>query len=320
MVGEVVIDADGEVVFGGIFLEFVEDGLGHGRGELFGGQTITAADDLGLSGADDGFPGFGHGGDDVEVEGLAEGSGFLGAVEDGDGFGRLGERGQEILGVERTIEVDGEDADLFAFGIEGVAGLVHGADGGTHEDDDAIGVRGAVVFKEVILAAGLFGEAIHGFLDDAGNGVVVGIACFASLEEDVRVLSGAADGGVFGRQAAIVVGLDEVLIDEGARVVKAEEVDAVDFVGCAEAVKEVKEGHAGFERRHLRDHGEVLGFLNGGRGEHGKTGGACVHDVAVVAKDGQRVAGQTSRRDVENGRGQFAGDFEHVGDFEQQPL
>lgn len=43
--GDVVFYADGEAVFGGEFFEFVVDSFDHGRGEVFGGESVAASDD-----------------------------------------------------------------------------------------------------------------------------------------------------------------------------------------------------------------------------------------------------------------------------------
>jgi hypothetical protein len=50
--------------------------------------------------------------DDIEVERFAERAGLLGAVQHGDGFHALGQRGGEILHRERTIEADFHHAGL----------------------------------------------------------------------------------------------------------------------------------------------------------------------------------------------------------------
>ena len=48
-VGHIIVDADGEVVLGLVLEHFIEDTLDHGGGEFLGGQTITPADNDGLS-------------------------------------------------------------------------------------------------------------------------------------------------------------------------------------------------------------------------------------------------------------------------------
>ncbi len=57
-------------------------------------------------------------------------------------------------------------ADFFALLGQIFDGLFGSFCAGAHHDDDAFGIRGANIVKEVILAADQFGELIHGFLDD----------------------------------------------------------------------------------------------------------------------------------------------------------
>ncbi len=54
--------------------------------------------------------------------------------------------------------------------------------------------------------------------------------------------------------------------------------------------------------------------------QHGKARLAGGHDVAVIAKDGQRMGGQGAGAYVEHAGQQLAGDFVHVGNHQQQAL
>ena len=100
----------------------------------------------------------------------------------------------------------------------------------------------------------------------------------------------------------------------------AQLLDLVHFVRDAETVVEVQERHAGLERRRVGDQGQVLGLLDRIRGEHRPAGAAAGHHVAMVAEDREGVRGHGAGGDVENRRGQFARDLEHVGDHQQEPL
>ena len=97
-------------------------------------------------------------------------------------------------------------------------------------------------------------------------------------------------------------------------------LDLGDFVRGAEAVEEMQERDARFQRGGLRDQRHVHDFLHRIRGQHAEAGGARGHHVAVVAEDRERLRGQRARRDVEHRRGQLAGDLVHVGDHQQQAL
>ena len=90
-VGHVIFDADGKVVHGAFFLQFIKDALDHGRGEFLGGKAITPADNdrRFLEGRSTGFDSFENGSGDILVERFAICAGFLGAIQDSDGFDGL---------------------------------------------------------------------------------------------------------------------------------------------------------------------------------------------------------------------------------------
>ncbi len=216
--------------------------------------------------------------------------------------------------------MDFEQAELFAFGVEGVDGFFGGAGAGTHEDDDAVGIGRAVVVEEAIGAAGLAGEAVHDVLHDGRAGEVKGVAGFAGLEEDIGILGGAAQDGVIGGEGALAMGADGFLIEQGQDGLVRDRNNLIDFVRGAEAIKEVHERNARFESGQMGDGGEVGGFLHGVGGEHGVAGLAAAHDVGVVAEDGEGVGGDGAGGDMHDGRGELAGDLVHVGDHEQEAL
>ena len=87
-----------------------------------------------------------------------------------------------------------------------------------------------------------------------------------------------------------------------------------------EAVEEVHEGDSGGQSRFQGDQSEVHDFLNGVGAEHGETGLANSHDVRMVAENGKALAGQGAGGDMEDRRGQFAGDLVHVGDHQKKTL
>ena len=309
---DVVVDADGEAVFGSRFLEFVEDAFDHGGGEVFAGESVAAAHD-GDVGA---VQGFAH----VVAERLTDGCRIFAAVEDRDALDRGRQRAEESGDVEGTEEVDGEDADFFAVLEQARDCLMRYCCAGAHDDDDSFGVVGSVVVEEVVLAAELLREAVHGPLGDVGSSFVVGRSAFAGLEEDVGVLGGAAHDGGVGAEPVVSVVAHEVVVDEGPHVVVGDEFDLHLFVAGAEAVEEVDDGHAAFKGGHLGDQGHVFGFLHGRGGEHGPACVAHCHDVGVVSEDGEAVGGQGPGGDVHDGAREFAGDLEHVGDHEEQSL
>ena len=266
------------------------------------------------------FQSFVQGVDDIEIERLADGAGFFGAIEDGNLLHGCGEGRKERLHAEGAIEADFEQADFFSAGVQIFDGFVRGFGAGAHHDDHALGIGSADVIEQVILASDDFGELVHGRLHFGGSGVVVGVGRFANLEEDVGILRRAAQHRMIGGERALAMLDDAVHVDQGANVVFVQHLDLVHFVRGAESVEEMQEGNAGFERRGVRDQGEVHGLLHGVGAEHGPSGGAAEHDVGVIAENRERVRGERAGRDVERGRRQLAGNLVHVGDHEEQSL
>ena len=91
-------------------------------------------------------------------------------------------------------------------------------------------------------------------------------------------------------------------------------------MGGAETVKEVDERHTALNGRQVRHRGQVHDLLGVGLGQHGEAGLAGGVDVAVIAKDVQRLGGDGTGRNIKDA-GQLLGcDLVHVGDHQQQAL
>jgi hypothetical protein len=321
-VGDIVVDAHGEVVLRMRLGQLVEDAPGHGGREFLGREAVTAADDDRELRQRDAPVGecFRDDGDDILVERLADGARLFGTVENGDFADGFGESCEEGFGGEGPIEANFEQAQLFAASIQCVNGLLDCAGGGAHEDDDAVGVGRAVVVEEPVTAAGLGGKAVHHVLHDDRAGEVVGVAGFAGLEEDVGVLCRSAEDGAVGGERAQAMGADGLFVEEGEDGFVGDGEDFVDLVGGAEAIEEVHEGDAGFKRREVGNGRKISSFLHRVRGKHCIAGLAAAHDVGVIAEDRQRMRGDRARGHVHHGGGELACDLVHVGDHEQQAL
>ena len=109
----------------------------------------------------------------VEVQRLAVGSGFLGAVEHSDALCSLGDSGKEVLCRERTIQVYGYETYLLALGAEVVDSFLSGFCHRAHCDDNAIGFGISVVVEETVLTSGDAGDLLHVSLNDLRHTVVV---------------------------------------------------------------------------------------------------------------------------------------------------
>jgi hypothetical protein len=109
-VGDVVVDADGEMVLRRRLGQLVEDALDHRRREFLRRQAVAAADHLLRD-----LAAVSQRGDHVEVQRLAGAPGLLGAVEHGDGLhDRLGQRFDESAQSKRPVQPHFQQADFLA--------------------------------------------------------------------------------------------------------------------------------------------------------------------------------------------------------------
>jgi hypothetical protein len=124
-----------------------------------------------------------------------------------------------------------------------------------HDNDDALRIGSAGVVKQFVGAASLHSKAIHHVLHNGRAGKVEGIARLARLEEDVRVLGGAAQDRPVGAEGALAMRNDVFVVEQGTNIGVADRNNLVDFVGGAEAVKEMQERNARFEGCDVGDQG-----------------------------------------------------------------
>src|SRR5699024_9314263 len=165
--GHIVGDADGEQLLGLILGQLGVNGEDGGRRGVLAAQAVAAAgdDDVVLAGLTQGS---GH----IQVQGLAQGAGLLGAVQHGDLLGGLGQDLQQGSGDPGTVQADLDDADLLAAGVQVVDDLVGHVADGAHGHDDAVCVGCAVVVEQVVVGADLLVDLGHVLLNDGGQGIV----------------------------------------------------------------------------------------------------------------------------------------------------
>jgi hypothetical protein len=312
-VAHVVVDAEGEVVLHGPGLEMVVKALDHPGVEFLGRQAVAAAVNArhgeGQLVVDDRFH---DRRGDVQVKGFALGAGFLGLVEHGDLLDGLGEGLEEEVRGEGPEEPDLQHAHLLAPGVQVIHHFGDGLATGAHHDDHAVGLGVAVIIVNLVLAAGELGVAVHFLLHDAGNLLVEGVDGLPRLEVDVGVLGRAADERVVGGEAAFAVLVDKVQVDHAVEHVVRDQLHFLDFVGGAEPIEEMDEGHPRTQRARLGDGGHVHGLLDAVGRQDRPARLADGHDVLVVVKNGEALGRDGPGRDVEDGGGQLARDLVHV--------
>ena len=122
------------------------------------------------------------------------------------------------------------------------------------------------------------------------------------------------------RQRSLPVLGDLVVRQQGLELLVRHQLDLVDLVRRPEAVHKVQKGDARFERGDGRNQGQIVGLLDAEGAQHGESAAADQHGVAVVAVNGEGLAGEGATGDVNDGRQELAGDFVEVGNVQEQPL
>ena len=216
--------------------------------------------------------------------------------------------------------MDLHHADLLAVSVHVVDDfLCHVADG-THSDDHAVSVGSAVVVEELIVGAQLLVDLAHVLLDDLGEILVVLVAGFTVLEENIAVLMRTAHHGTLGVQGVLAERVNSVHIAHFLQVLVIPHGDLLDLVRGTEAVEEVDEGNAALDGGQMGHGSQIHDLLNVILAQHGEAGLTAGHHVGMIAEDVQSVAGHGTGGHVEHAGQQLAGDLVHIGDHQQQAL
>ncbi len=317
----VVHDAHGEMVDRLCGGHVVVDRLAHLRREVLGPQPVASAQDPRLrKRRGTRLHPLRHRGAHVQIERIAHRARLFRAVEHRDGLHRLRQRRDERVRGERTVQANLDEADLLAGGDKRLDRLVQRLAAGAHRHDDAFGVRCAHVVEEVVAAPRERGQLVHARLHDGRRRLVVLLAALAPLEVHVRILRRAPHGRVFRVERPPAEVRHGFLVDHLADRLIVYLVDLLHFVGRAETVEEMQERHARVQRRPVRDKRQILRFLHRVGREDGEPRLPARHDVPLVAENAQALAGQRTRRDVEDRRGELARDLVHVRDHQQKAL
>ena len=317
-IGNVVDDADGEVILGILAFNVLEDSVDHRRGEFLAAEAVSAAGNVDILSA-----GLVESCHNVEVERFACAAAFLNTVENDYVLNACGDSVCKHLSCERTEESYFEYAVLAAFSVEVIYGFADGFCAAAHKYDDAFCVFSTVVLIRLVLTSGDSLCVFHSFFHDSGNCVVVAVASFTVLEVDIGVLSGTLLNGVFGVESTLLEVVDILgvfLFYESLDVGVVGNFNLRNFVRSSETVEEVHKRNLGLEGSEMSYESEVHNFLYRVGAEHSKARLTASHYVGVVAEDIECVISESTCAYVEYARGQLARDFVHIGNHKKQAL
>ncbi|MNE03086.1 hypothetical protein D3C80_955760 [compost metagenome] len=112
---------------------------------------------------------------------------LFGAVKHGNRTHAFWQNGQQMLRRERAIQTHFQHTDFFAARKQFIDHLFTRPDRGAHQDNDALCLRMAVIFKGFIFSSRRGREIIHRLLDMVVHRVIPGICRLARLEIGIRV-------------------------------------------------------------------------------------------------------------------------------------
>ena len=295
--GDIIVDADSEFTGRIVLFELLVDGKGTRRWRVLAAEAIAAAND-----GDAGTACLEERGDDILVQGLADGARLLGAVHDGNLLDRAGKNVDEVIDGEGTIESNLDEANLLAMRVEVIDDLLDDIAEGAHGDDDTVCVRCTVIVEQTVIRTELLVDLVHVLLDDGGKLIIGGVARLTMLEEDVVVLMRATRMRMLGVEAVVAERLDRVHVDHVREVGVIPLGDLLNLVGGAEAVEEVEERHVTLDGGKMRHRCEVHNLLDVALGEHGEARLTAAHDIGVIAEDVERMGRKRTCAYVEDAR------------------
>ena len=139
-------------------------------------------------------------------------------------------------------------------------------------------------------------------------------------EEGIRILSHTASHRLFRSQSTATEFSQCLLVDKGCEVFIFKHLNLLDFVRCAEAVKEIYERHTSLKGRKMSHAGKVHYLLNRTFTQHSEARLASRHYVLVVTEDTKSMRCQCTSRYVENARQVFTGNLIHIRNHKEQTL
>ena len=172
----------------------------------------------------------------------------------------------------------------------------------------------------MVLPADRLADFIHVMLNESRGFLIELVDRFPALEINVRIFLAVLHRRPFRIERPLPEIVEVLRLEQAGQGLIIDDVDFFDDVGRPESVEEMKKRNPGPESRKVGDDGQVLGFLDRAGAGHGEAGVAGRHDVAVIAEDRERLAGQGAGRDQEDRGEHLPGDLVHVREHEHQAL
>ena len=183
--------------------------------------------------------------------------------------------------------MNGEQTDFLALCVEVFGNLLRRLANRPHCDDDAIRIGRAVVVEEMVLTARDLRHLRHCLFNELGNGIVVAVDRLAALEVDVWVLCRTAYCRMVRVECTAAELIDRIPVENLREIGIVHDLDLLNLVRSAEAIKEVDERNASLDGNEMRHRSEIHDLLHARLSEHGNTCLTCRHDILMIAEDVQ---------------------------------
>ena len=178
----------------------------------------------------------------------------------------------------------------------------------------------SVVVKGLIVCTDLRVDLIHVVNHDPGYGVIIRVAGFSRLEEDIAVLGAAAQYGMLRVQRAAAERGHGVFIEHIVQILVIPHRNLLNLVRGAEAVEEMEERNSAADGGQMRNRTQIHNLLRVIGTQHGETGLATGINVGMIAKDRKCMSCKSTRRNMNYRGQQLAGHLVHVRNHQKQAL
>ena len=181
-------------------------------------------------------------------------------------------------------------------------------------------ILSSVVVEQFVVCSDLFVYFVHVFLYNCRKSIVVRVACFSCLEEDIRVLSRTSLAWMIRVQSVFTELCDRIHISHIFQIFIIPCFDLLDLMRCTETVKEVDERNFSFDSCKMSYRCKVHNLLYRRLAKHCATCLTACHNVRMISENGKCVRSKCTGRYVDNARKLLSCDLVKVRDHQKKTL
>ena len=281
---------------------------------VFGAQTVTTADDGSLTSC------FAHSRHNIQMERFSISTWLFGTVQNSDLGSSFWDSSEQMFCREWTEQSYFNKTNFFALSGQVIDNFFCNVTDGAHSNDNTVSIWCTIVVEQLIVCTQFSVNFAHVFFNNSWNCIVVLVASFTMLEEDISVFMGTTHGWVFWVQSTFAECFNSIHIAHFFQVFVIPNLDLLDLVGGTETIKEVDEWNTALDGCQMSNSTQIHNFLWVGFSQHSKTGLTASINVGMIAKDVQCMGSNCSCRYVEYAREQLTSDFVHIWNHQQKTL